>query len=90
MQIGNAVINDDTDALGMYDYLASHAIISDQAAYDINKACDFSSVNQTSECETAADEIDKDLSNIDIYNIYAPLCKNDNLTALPKKTSVGI
>ncbi|RDX68142.1 Serine carboxypeptidase-like 40 [Mucuna pruriens] len=84
--IGNAVINDGTDLLGMYDYLASHAIISDKAAY-IDKACDLSSKNQ-SECDAASAEIEKDLEYIDLYNIYAPLCKNTNLTALPKKSSI--
>ncbi|KAJ1400260.1 Serine carboxypeptidase, serine active site [Sesbania bispinosa] len=90
IMIGNAVINDDTDSQGLYDYLASHAIISDQAAYDITKACDFSARNQTKECHEAADEFDSDISFIDLYNIYAPLCKNSNLTARPKKTSLVI
>lgn len=90
--IGNAVINDETDTRGMYDFLASHAIISDQAASDIKKSCDFSSDkdNQTSKCNAASDEVDKDISYIDLYNIYAPLCKNSNLTAQPKKTSIVI
>ncbi|XP_061352666.1 serine carboxypeptidase-like 40 [Gastrolobium bilobum] len=89
--IGNAVINDETDVKGMVDFLASHAIISDQAAYDINKACDFSSHNETSsECKAASDELDRDLAFIDLYNIYAPQCKNFNLTAQPKKNSIVI
>ncbi|OIW08773.1 hypothetical protein TanjilG_16354 [Lupinus angustifolius] len=88
--IGNAVINDETDSKGMYDFLASHAIISEKAAYDINKSCDFSSSNQTSECNAASDEIDKDISFIDLYNIYAPVCKNSNLTAHPNKISIVI
>ncbi|KAK7263919.1 hypothetical protein RJT34_31518 [Clitoria ternatea] len=86
--IGNAVINDETDSTGMYDYLASHAIISDKAAYALNKACDISSDNITSECEAAVNEIQKDLDYIDLYNIYAPTCKNTDLTALPKKTGI--
>ena len=89
MQIGNAVINDETDTQGMYDFLASHAIISDQAAYDISKLCNFSSPNTTSECDAAAVEVEKDISFIDLYNIYAPECKNANLTAQPKQTSVS-
>ncbi|CAL0304360.1 unnamed protein product [Lupinus luteus] len=88
--IGNAVINDETDSEGMYDFLASHAIISEKAAYDINKACVFSSSNQTSECDAASNEVDNDISFIDLYNIYAPVCKNSDLTAHPKKTSIEI
>ncbi|CAJ2655144.1 unnamed protein product [Trifolium pratense] len=88
--IGNAVINDDTDSTGMYDYLASHAIISDKAAYAINKnTCDFSSDNNlTSECNAIADEVTLDLAFIDLYNIYAPTCKNENLTSKPNKYTI--
>ncbi|KAK7258207.1 hypothetical protein RIF29_32730 [Crotalaria pallida] len=88
--IGNAVINDATDTPGMYDFLATHAIISDKAAYVINHSCDFSSSNQTSECNATSDEVERDISFIDLYNIYAPLCKNTNLTSQPKKTSIVI
>ncbi|KAF7824607.1 serine carboxypeptidase-like 40 [Senna tora] len=93
--IGNAVINDETDTKGMYDFLSSHAIISDKAAHDMYKLCDqvFSNEanandNVTNECNAATDEIEKDLGFIDVYNIYAPLCHNSNLTSIPKTTSV--
>lgn len=86
------MINDDTDTRGMYDYLASHAIISDKAAHDVNKVCDFSetATSQSNECNAATDEIEKDVDFIDIYNIYAPLCHNSNLTSSPNPTSVRI
>jgi serine carboxypeptidase-like clade 2 len=91
IQIGNAVINDETDERGMYDYLATHAIISDQDAYQITKYCDFSSnaSTQSTECNTASEAISKDIDNIDIYNIYAPSCTSSKLTARPKKVSVS-
>lgn len=75
----------------MWDFLASHAIISDQAARDVNNLCDFSESvsNQSSECKAAATEIDDDVDAIDIYNIYAPQCHNKNLTSLPKPPSVS-
>ncbi|CAL0310296.1 unnamed protein product [Lupinus luteus] len=85
--IGNAVINDETDSLGMTDYLASHAIISDHAAHDIKTFCNFSSDDNPIQCQTARDEYHRDISFIDIYNIYAPLCNNPNLTTFPKKSS---
>jgi serine carboxypeptidase-like clade 2 len=89
VQIGNAVINDDTDNQGMYDYLASHAIISDQAAHNINTFCNFSSIsNQTTECNEATSEVYKNTLFLDVYNIYAPICTNHNLTTRPKKISV--
>ncbi|KAL2514582.1 Serine carboxypeptidase-like 40 [Forsythia ovata] len=43
MQIGNAVINDDTDTKGMYDYFESHALISEETLNKIKKYCNFSS-----------------------------------------------
>ncbi|XP_028776304.1 serine carboxypeptidase-like 40 isoform X2 [Neltuma alba] len=90
--IGNAVINDETDNKGMWDFLASHAIISDQAAHDVTKFCDFSEITTThsDECKAAYEEIGKDTSFIDIYNIYAPQCLNSNLTSHPKPPSVMI
>ncbi|XP_015881553.2 serine carboxypeptidase-like 40 isoform X1 [Ziziphus jujuba] len=88
--IGNAVINDETDSKGMYDFLASHAIISDDAANTIRKHCDFSpnATSQTDECTEATDQVEKDIYYIDIYNIYAPNCASTNLTSRPKKASV--
>lgn len=88
MQIGNAVINQETDTRGQYDFLSSHAIISDETAHDINKFCDFSLINQPSKCNAALDKADSDTYSIDEYNIYAALCHNDNLTTLPKQSKV--
>lgn len=90
LQIGNAVINDETDTKGMFDFLGSHAIISDSVAAAIDKFCDFSpnATKQSEECNKAADEAEKYINAIDIYNIYAPLCTNPNLTLIPKKNTV--
>ncbi|KAL6129705.1 hypothetical protein ACLB2K_073054 [Fragaria x ananassa] len=89
--IGNAVINDETDTKGMYDYLATHALISDEIANQVHKYCDFSpnSTTETKECDDAMDAIDRATYYIDIYNIYAPLCTSSNLTVKPKKASVS-
>ena len=91
MQIGNAVINDETDTQGMFDYLETHAIVSDRDVYQLQKYCNFSSNASTPshECIAASEAALKDISYINIYNIYAPLCSSSNLTAQPKKTSVS-
>ncbi|WMV10708.1 hypothetical protein MTR67_004093 [Solanum verrucosum] len=81
--IGNAVINDDTDTIGMYEYFASHALISDETYHDILNSCYDDNYNQ-SKCDEAAEITNKNLNNLDIYNIYYPLCKNGNLTKYPK------
>ncbi|CAM8963959.1 unnamed protein product [Rhodiola kirilowii] len=88
--IGNAVINDLTDQIGMYDYFATHALASDEAVQQIKTLCDFSpqATKQTLKCLNAADEVDKDVFYLDIYNIYASLCFSPNLTSHPKKINI--
>ena len=92
MQIGNAVINDDTDEKGMYDYLATHVIISEEANNKIQKYCDFSpnAAKPTGQCNEGYNSASISMDPIDIYNIYGPLCHNSNLTVQPKKASVSI
>jgi len=91
LQIGNAVINDETDERGMYDYFATHALVPDRVVSQIQKYCDFSpkAGNQSSECNAVVDAVDPNIDNINIYNIYAPLCFSTNVTARPKKASVS-
>ncbi|XAR63478.1 Carboxypeptidase D [Bertholletia excelsa] len=89
MQIGNAWMNDETDLRGLVDYLASHALISDETWYQIYKYCDFSlKTNISDQCKNAAVQAYNDVKDIDILNIYAPLCLSPNLTVKPKKASV--
>ncbi|XP_014494536.1 serine carboxypeptidase-like 40 [Vigna radiata var. radiata] len=85
--IGNAVINEETDSSGLYDFLASHAIISDEAAY-ISKACESSSKIASSQCDAAETQVDSNIEYIDLYNIYAPLCNSTKLTPRPKRYSI--
>ncbi|KAK2968265.1 hypothetical protein RJ640_027654, partial [Escallonia rubra] len=87
--IGNAVINDETDERGMYDYFGSHALISDETLSQIQQHCDFSpnATTQSDKCNQASDKADTDVSKLDIYNIYALLCSNSSLTIKPKKAT---
>ncbi|KAL4600889.1 hypothetical protein ACB092_11G232700 [Castanea dentata] len=87
--IGNAVINDETDEQGMVDYLGSHAIISDQDVYQIHKYCDFSpnATTQSRECEASYGALEDNIIDINIYNIYAPMCFSSDVTTRPKKAS---
>ncbi|PHU14081.1 Serine carboxypeptidase-like 40 [Capsicum chinense] len=90
--IGNAVINDDTDTRGMYEYFASHALITDEVVSEIQKQCKFTVTEskESDECKMAKSIADYNTHNIDIYNIYAPRCHNSNLTSRPKKPSAMI
>ncbi|KAK4379736.1 hypothetical protein RND71_001598 [Anisodus tanguticus] len=87
--IGNAVINDETDTRGMYEYFASHALVSDEVEAEIQKECKFTvpESEESEECQVALGTTEHDTRPIDIYAIYVPLCHNTNLTAKPKKPS---
>ncbi|XP_019152694.1 PREDICTED: serine carboxypeptidase-like 40 [Ipomoea nil] len=92
--IGNAVVHDEEDEKGMYQYFASHALISDQTLGQVLKYCNFSEgsdyTKQPNECLAAREIASHNTGQIDIYNIYAPWCKNTNLTHKPKKPSLVI
>ncbi|XP_072974947.1 serine carboxypeptidase II-3-like isoform X3 [Typha angustifolia] len=90
IMIGNAVINDETDARGMYDYFWTHALISDDTIEAIHEYCNFSddSGDQHEQCQQAIESTQ--LGNLDIYNIYASLCLSTDTTSTPKNPSVNL
>ncbi|PKU83027.1 Serine carboxypeptidase-like 33 [Dendrobium catenatum] len=57
MVVGNPETDNYYDSKGLLEYAWSHSVISDQAYATVNKACNWSDINE-----------------IDIYNIYAPMC----------------
>ncbi|KAG2322321.1 hypothetical protein Bca52824_015534 [Brassica carinata] len=86
--IGNAVINDETDLMGMYDFFESHALISEDSLLQLKNNCDLKTESaslMTEECAVVSDQIDMNTYYLDIYNIYAPLCLNSTLTRRPKR-----
>ncbi|WCJ44335.1 serine carboxypeptidase-like 40 [Euphorbia peplus] len=90
IMIGNAYIDDETYAQGRYDYYGNHALISPETSEKIRKTCNFTSQgmeNQSIECESALEKATGDTEVIDIYNIYKPLCLNNDLTLTPNKAS---
>mgnify|MGYP004727252715 CR=1 FL=1 len=89
LQVGNALINDETDTLGLIDYFASHALISSESSRKLHN-CNFSSNAETSdECHDIVKKLKNVAGNINIYNIYYPLCLDGNLTSIPKRFSVS-
>ncbi|KAK8460973.1 hypothetical protein SEVIR_2G427900v4 [Setaria viridis] len=89
IMIGNAVINDGTDTMGMYDFFWTHALISDEAAEGIRRYCNFSAGGTDSDkCDAATTEADEALQDIDIYNIYAPNCESAGLVTPPITPSI--
>ncbi|KAJ4843424.1 Serine carboxypeptidase-like 40 [Turnera subulata] len=86
--IGNAVINDETDSRGMYDYWETHAIISPEVAKDIRTYCDFNATTLSPKCNAVTGKANEDAYVIDIYSLYAPDCFHESTTARPKKPSL--
>ncbi|KAF4346886.1 hypothetical protein G4B88_014994 [Cannabis sativa] len=88
--IGNAVINDESDERGMYEYMGSHALISDKSANTIKNHCDFSpKAAQSTECDIAMEEV-MNFDPCSDYYVHAYLNRRDvqiamhaNVTKLP-------
>ncbi|KAK4379734.1 hypothetical protein RND71_001596 [Anisodus tanguticus] len=85
--IGNAVINEWTDFIGNYEYFASHALISDETYLDIHKYCYTDDTYNKPKCYSSLEVADNNTYNLDIYNIYFPLCHDGNLTKYPRISS---
>ncbi|KAI5406889.1 hypothetical protein KIW84_053237, partial [Lathyrus oleraceus] len=79
ISIGNAWIDDATSLKGLFDYLWTHALNSDQTHELIDKYCDFTSENVSAICANATTKAIIEKGKIDFYNIYAPLCHDSSL-----------
>ncbi|KAG6483828.1 hypothetical protein ZIOFF_060528 [Zingiber officinale] len=88
--IGNAVINKEMDSKGTFDYFWTHALIADETIRVIHKFCNFSSDAPWTapECDRAIDEANLAVEELDVYNIYAPLCFSSGVTPTPKLPSI--
>ena len=79
MQVGNGLLDDNLCTKGRYDYYWTHALNSDETHAGIEKNCgDFSISNVTNlrECFIYEIKSEDELQNIDVYNIYAPVCNS--------------
>lgn len=90
MQIGNGWIDDNLCTKGMYDYFWMHALNSVETHEGIEKNCDFGNFNFTSECVKYQNIADDELGNIDIYNIYAPLCNSSATKTAASPTTYSV
>ncbi|CAI9761598.1 unnamed protein product [Fraxinus pennsylvanica] len=77
--MGNAWIEDLTTARGIYDYFWTHALNSDETHNGIVKFCGLLNGNLSDECWSYADKTPEEIGNIEINNIYAPVCLNKSL-----------
>ncbi|XP_047337838.1 serine carboxypeptidase II-2-like [Impatiens glandulifera] len=96
IMIGNPDINHFTDEKGTYDYLWSHALLSDETHSLIMKYCfkspHFSSKKDYLKCSNLQDKAYNESGNIDLYSIYALTChipKNATLPVSPPTPKQG-
>ncbi|CAL9042203.1 serine carboxypeptidase-like 35 [Musa acuminata AAA Group] len=92
--IGNAVLNDATDQLGMVEYAWSHAIISDELYSTVRKECDsFKEEGEggraSKACSPAVRAFLQAYNDIDIYSIYSPICLSSLTKSSPSRKLVA-
>lgn len=76
LQIGNALLDDETDQNGIIDYAWDHGVISDRVFNDVKRDCNFTDPNVTLACHLSVDNFYKAYEPIDIYSLYTPTCEN--------------
>ncbi|XP_058742131.1 serine carboxypeptidase 1-like [Vicia villosa] len=74
--VGNGWIDDNLGKIGMYDNFWMHALNSDETHKGIEKYCQFKNSDVSKECHGYLQKAINEIGNIDLYNIYAPLCTN--------------
>ncbi|MQL77308.1 hypothetical protein Taro_009717 [Colocasia esculenta] len=91
--VGNALTDDFHDHFGIFQFMWSSGLISDQTYRLLNLFCDFQSFVHTSQqCEKILDIASKEFGNIDPYSIFTPSCTGSSSFArnkLLKRLSIG-
>ncbi|CDP02851.1 unnamed protein product [Coffea canephora] len=73
--VGNALFDDFHDHLGLFQFLWSAGMISDQTFKKLNIFCDLDSFILPKEsCGKILDIADKEIGNIDQYSVFTPAC----------------
>ncbi|KAK3189636.1 hypothetical protein Dsin_029197 [Dipteronia sinensis] len=73
--VGNALTDDYHDHLGLFQFLWSAGLVSDDTYKLLNVLCDFQSfIHTSSSCDKILDIASEELGNIDPYSIYTPPC----------------
>ncbi|KAK9141484.1 hypothetical protein Syun_010884 [Stephania yunnanensis] len=75
--VGNALTDDYNDHLGVFQFMWSTGLISDQTYKRLNDRCDYQSfIHISEECNKILDIASAELGNIDTYSIFTPSCTN--------------
>lgn len=84
-QIGNALLDDETDQKGMIDYAWDHAVISDRVYNDVKQKCNFSESHPSKDCKHALSKYFEVYKIIDMYSLYSPRCVNSNFSTIRER-----
>ncbi|XXG64567.1 hypothetical protein AAC387_Pa05g2478 [Persea americana] len=91
--VGNALTDDFHDHLGIFQFMWSSGLISDETYKLLNVFCDFQSFIHTSpQCDKILDVASEELGNIDPYSIFTPSCTGNGTLSnrlLKRLHSVG-
>ncbi|CAL5187035.1 unnamed protein product [Lathyrus oleraceus] len=88
--VGNALIDDFRDQLGMFQFMWSSGMISDKTFKLLNVLCDFQSVEHPSKsCEKIWETAYEELGNIDPYSIFTATCHANDNQRVKRKRSAG-
>ncbi|XP_042066755.1 serine carboxypeptidase II-2-like isoform X2 [Salvia splendens] len=91
--VGNALTDDFHDHFGVFQFMWSVGMISDQTYKQLNAKCDFDSFVHTSEeCVEVLVIADQEIGDIDMYSIYTPPCTANfsRLSHIWRSKTVGL
>ncbi|KAL5100715.1 hypothetical protein RYX36_005042 [Vicia faba] len=88
--VGNALLDDFHDQLGMFQFMWSSGMISDRTFKLLNLLCDFQPVEHPSKsCDKMWDIAFDELGNIDPYSIFTATCHTNDNQRVKRKHSAG-
>ncbi|KAK9267009.1 hypothetical protein L1049_021404 [Liquidambar formosana] len=74
-KVGNALTDDLHDHLGVFQFMWSAGMISDQTYKLLNLLCGFQSfIHSSGPCDKILDIASEEHGNIDLYSIFTPSC----------------
>lgn len=79
--VGNALTDDYSDHVGVFQFMWAAGMISDQTYKKLNELCDKESfIHPSRECDQITDIAYQEMGNIDPYSIFTPPCTASGLT----------
>lgn len=87
--IGNPSLDDEAEAMGMYEFLLSHGVISQEFFLSLEKSCRGDPPNPT-ECMDLNMKVEDAVGQLNRYDILAPKCLNATLMTNQSKECITV